>query len=122
MIHLNGGGDWVDVDQLLHISLICVPQVVLAGHAKYLNEYNQKSVFAYEKENEFDTLTNIFTCHMRSHHCLQGDNSHLWQCTGKRPQSADLFEFLIKRIYVSSYGNIYLDLTMVVIHKPVHVR
>merc|ERR1712212_785131 len=30
---LNGGGDWVDVDQLLHISLICVPQVVLAGHA-----------------------------------------------------------------------------------------
>merc|ERR1712228_144033 len=30
---LNGCGDRVDVDQLLHISLICVPQVVLASHA-----------------------------------------------------------------------------------------
>ena len=64
MIHLNGGGDWVDVDQLLHISLICVPQVVLAGHARYLDKYNQKLVFAYNNQNKFDTLTNIFTCHM----------------------------------------------------------
>ena len=34
MLNLNGCGDRVDVDQLLHISLICVPQVVLASHAK----------------------------------------------------------------------------------------
>ena len=33
-LNLNGCGDRVDVDQLLHISLICVPQVVLASHAK----------------------------------------------------------------------------------------
>ena len=35
MLNLNGCGDRVDVDQLLHISLICVPQVVLASHAKF---------------------------------------------------------------------------------------
>ena len=55
MIDLNGSGDWVDVDQLLHISLICVPQVVLAGNTKCSDKYNQKLVFAYNNENKFDT-------------------------------------------------------------------
>ena len=47
MLNLNGCGDRVDVDQLLHISLICVPQVVLASHAKC----SQKCVKVEKKDN-----------------------------------------------------------------------
>ena len=34
ILYLDRGGDWVDVDQLLHVPLVGVPQVVLASHAK----------------------------------------------------------------------------------------
>ena len=33
-VYLDRGGNWVDVDQLLHVPLVGVPQVVLASHAK----------------------------------------------------------------------------------------
>ena len=33
-VYLDGGGDRVDVDQLLHVPLVGVPQVVLTSHAE----------------------------------------------------------------------------------------
>ena len=39
-VYLDRGGNWVDVDQLLHVPLVGVPQVVLASHA----ECSQKCV------------------------------------------------------------------------------
>ena len=34
-VYLDRGGNWVDVDQLLHVPLVGVPQVVLASHAEH---------------------------------------------------------------------------------------
>merc|ERR1719376_320010 len=70
---LNGGGNWIDVDQLLHIALICVPQVVLAGHAAVC-----------EVTIACRATTSIFG------------------------------SVRVRRLS--------LDFTMVVVHKPVHVR
>ena len=82
MLNLNGCGDRVDVDQLLHISLICVPQVVLASHAKF----SQKCEKVEKKIINVDV-----TCHRGSHHWLQGDKSHLWRCMGRTLQSRHSF-------------------------------
>ena len=40
--YLDGCGDWVDVDQLLHVALIRVPKVVLTSHAECSNKYKSE--------------------------------------------------------------------------------